>query len=203
MQSPNWVPFYDDGQIVMFGRADAPASDLAFFKANRLDPELRAFRTTHPVPGAERPPNPTTWIDDIFQNRTYSRLQSRTESARRWLEPGDPTTRPRRPNDPPLPEPARCLLAIQEARTALAHSPDDWIAFRRLKEAYRYLMIQEAAMLAGIPITPENRDRIRAVSPKPRAPDEPVPAARDGPELRDPDHAPAQRPWRLGASCTG
>ena len=44
MQSPNWVPFYDDGRIVMFGRADAPEPDLAFFKANRLDPELRAFR---------------------------------------------------------------------------------------------------------------------------------------------------------------
>ena len=29
MQSPNWVPFYDDGRIVMFGRADAPEPDLA------------------------------------------------------------------------------------------------------------------------------------------------------------------------------
>src|SRR5262249_7569205 len=36
MQSPNWIPFYDDGLIVMFGRSDAPASDLAFFKANWL-----------------------------------------------------------------------------------------------------------------------------------------------------------------------
>lgn len=53
MQSPNWLPFYDDGRIVMFGRADAPESDLAFFKANRLDPDLRAFRTAHPVPGAD------------------------------------------------------------------------------------------------------------------------------------------------------
>ena len=43
MQSPNWVPFYDDGRIVMFGRADAPDPDLAFFKANRLDPDLRAY----------------------------------------------------------------------------------------------------------------------------------------------------------------
>ena len=37
LQSPNWIAFYDDGQIVMFGRADAPASDVAFFKANVLD----------------------------------------------------------------------------------------------------------------------------------------------------------------------
>jgi len=34
---------------------------------------------------------------------------------------------------PPInhPEPARCLLAIQEARTALSRSPEDWFAFRR------------------------------------------------------------------------
>ncbi len=165
MQSPNWFPFYDDGRIVMFGRADAPEPDLAFFKANRLDPDLRAFRTAHPVPGAERPPNPTTWIDQIFQNRTFSRLQSRTESARRWLDGAisdDPSSTA---SSAPLPEPSRCLLAIQDARTALTRSPDDWVAFRILNEAYRYLMVQEAAMLAGIPITPENRHRIRSVAP--------------------------------------
>jgi tetratricopeptide (TPR) repeat protein len=162
MQSPNWVPFYDDGQIVMFGRADAPASDLAVFEANRLKPDLRAYHTNHPVPGAERPPNPTSWMDDYFQGRTFSRPQSRTESARRWLEglgsDGGAAAEP-------LPDPARCLLAIQEARLALASSPDDWIAFRRLKDAYRYLMQQEAALLAGISITPENQDRIRAINP--------------------------------------
>ena len=123
MHSPNWIPFYDDGQIVMFGRNDAPASDLAFFKSNRLDPELRAFRTTHPIPGAERPPNATTWIDDVFQNRTYGRLQARNDSARRWLDPSDPTDPTYTPNDPPLPEPARCLMAIQDARTALRAVP--------------------------------------------------------------------------------
>src|SRR5262249_7475043 len=40
------------------------------------------------------------------------------------------------------------------------------IAFRRLKDAYRYLMAQEAALLAGISIIPENRDRILAVTPR-------------------------------------
>ncbi len=166
MQSPHWIPFYDDGQIVMFGRSDGPASDLAFFKANWLDPELRAFRTTQPVVGAERPPNPSSWMDDIFQNRTYSRLQSRTESARRWLEVPSGLASTSAPDKEPIPEPARCLLAIREARTALARSPDDWIAYRRLKDAYRLLMLQEGAMLAGIPITPENRDRIASFSPK-------------------------------------
>ena len=161
--SPNWVPFYDDGQIVMFGRADAPASDLGVFKANRLDADLQAYRSSHPVPGAERPPNPTSWMDDYFQNRTFSRPQSRTESARRWLEGLGPSSES--PATEPLPEPARCLLAIQEARIALSRSPDDWIAFRRLKDAYRFLMQQEAALLAGIPITPENQDRIRMLNP--------------------------------------
>ena len=64
-----------------------------------------------------------------------------------------------------MPEPAQCLLAIQEARIALSRSPDDWMAFRRLNDAYSYLMVQETAMLAGIPITPENRARIGMISP--------------------------------------
>jgi len=166
MRSPNWVPFYDDGRIVMFGRTDAPEPDLAFFKANRLDPELRAYKTNHPVPGAERPPNPTSWIDDVFQNRTLGRLVARTDSAGRWLDAAGPDDVVAPGNVAPLPEPARCLLAIQEARTALARSPDDWIAYRRLNDAYRYLMFQEAALLAGIPIAPENRDRIRSVTPR-------------------------------------
>jgi tetratricopeptide (TPR) repeat protein len=163
-QSPNWVPFYDDGRIVMFGRADAHEPDLAFFKANRLDPVLRAFKVAHPVAGAERPPNPTSWIDLVFQNRTISRLQARTVAARRWLDVGGGDG-PAGANAVAIPEPARCFLAIQEARTALSRSPDDWVAYRRLNDAYRFLMMQEAAMLAGIPITPENRDRILRVSP--------------------------------------
>ena len=91
-------------------------------------------------------------------------LQSRTESALRWLQPSviDELVPP---EQRPIPDPARCLLAIKEARTALSHSPDDWIAFRTLKDAYRLLMVQEAAMLAGIPITPENQHRIRSLSP--------------------------------------
>jgi tetratricopeptide (TPR) repeat protein len=162
-QSENWYPFYDDGRIVMFGRKDAPASDVTVFKATRLDPDHRAYFANNPVPAAERPPNQTSMLDDIFQNRTASRPQSRTESARRWLE-GTPSDDASALSDV-LPEPSRCLLAIQEARTALSRSPDDWIAYRRLKDAYRYLMVQETAMLAGIPIVPENRDRMRALQP--------------------------------------
>ncbi len=161
MTSPNWIPFHDDGRIVMFGRADGPKPDVALFESTRLDAELLAYKSNRPVPGSERPPNPTSWLDDVFQGRTLSRPRSRTESSRRWLEG---LTGPASSTES-IPDPARCLLAIQEARTALAQSPDDWIAFRRLKDAYRYLMMQEAAMLAGIPITPENGPRIRALNP--------------------------------------
>jgi hypothetical protein len=163
MQSLNWIPFYDDGRVVMFGRADAPASDLAFFKENRLDADHLAYHKTRPVPSAPRPPNPTGWVDNIFQTRTFSRPQSRTESALRWLQPSGIEDLNVPAEERPIPSPARCLLAIQEARTALARSPDDWVAFRRLKDAYQFLMVQEAAMLAGIPITPENQRRIMAV----------------------------------------
>jgi tetratricopeptide (TPR) repeat protein len=163
MQSPNWHPFYDDGRIVLFGRADAQPTDLAVFKANRMDADQRAYMTNHAVPAAERPPSQTSMIDEIFQNRTASRPQARTESARRWLE-GIPSE-DGSPLPDFLPEPSRCLLAIQEARTALARSPDDWIAYRRLKDAYRFLMVQEAAMLAGVRIIPENRARMLTLQP--------------------------------------
>ena len=159
-QSPNWIPFYDDGRIVMLGRSDADPTEVAFFKANRLEPD-RVYHVTRPLPASAGPPGQTTWIDSIFQNRTYNRPQMRNESARRWLEMGAV------PGQPVLPDPAQCLLAVQDARLALTRSPDDWMAFRRLNEAYRLLMLQETAMLAGIPITPENRTRIGTLTPNP------------------------------------
>ena len=149
LHSPNWVPFYDDGRIVMFGRADAPATDLAFFKANKLDADLRAYHTTHPVTGAERPPNPTSWIDGVFQNRTFSRPQIAHRIGSALAQRRADVTRTGGSQQALVPDPAHCILAIQEARTALAQSPDDWIAFRRLKDAYRYLMVQENRHAGG------------------------------------------------------
>lgn len=154
-ESPNWIPFYDDGRVVMFGRSDAAEPDLTAFKNNKLDPDLRAYKVTTPVPAADRPPTPINWIDDVFQTRALTPPQARIDAARRWLSgpaaTGEQAT---------LPDPARCILAIREARTALARNPDDSIAYRVLAQAYRILTVQESALLAGIPLTPENQDRI-------------------------------------------
>ncbi len=158
MASPNWVPFYDDGAIAMFGRADEKASpaDLAYFQANRLDADALAYRRPRPVPPWERPPTATSEvIDRVFQNRLMGRPQPHGEAARRWMSPIGiaPGTRY-------LPDPAHCLLAVREARIALSIKPDDANAFGRLIEAYRLLLIQESALIAGIPLTPENIPRI-------------------------------------------
>ena len=159
-QSPNWIPFYDDGRVVIFGRADAREPDLATFKNNRLVPELRAYRVAQSVPSADRPPTPTSWIDDFFQNRLAGRPQTHTNAAVRWLQGGVLEG-----DQPTIPDPARCLLAIREARTALAKNPDDWIAYRLLDAAYRYLAQAETALLSGIPLDRQNQSRVSALVP--------------------------------------
>ena len=119
IQSPNWIPFYDDGRVVMFGRADAHEPDLVAFKNNRLEPDLRAYRVAQPVPSVDRPPTPTSWLDQFFRNRLLGRPQSHTNSAGRWLQPQTAENE----TQPVMPDPARCLLAIREARTALVEEP--------------------------------------------------------------------------------
>ena len=159
-QSPNWIPFYDDGRAVLFGRADAPEPDVAAFRSDRLDPDLRAYKMATAVPAADRPPTPVNWIDDIFQSRALTPPRSRDNAARRWLTSNvDPD------GSPAPPDPARCLLAIREARTALALNPDDATAYRLLGVAYRALAQLEAALISGIDLTPENRARIAAIRP--------------------------------------
>ena len=154
MNSPNWVPFYDDGAVVMFGRADskAPAADVAYFKANRLDAADLVYQKTKPVPAWVRPPT-ATWdlVDSIFQNRLLNRPQPHVEAALRWLGPSSST--------PGLPDPAHCVMAIREARTALSIKPDDSTAFQILIEAYELLLFQESAMVQGASPTPENYQR--------------------------------------------
>ncbi len=168
--SPNWVPFYDDGRIVMFGRHDAPKSDLAVFEANRLEPS-RIYHASRQLSSADAaPPTPSNWMDDVFQNRLLDRSSPRIAAARRWLVGGQVTSPAPGAGQPafrPIPEPARCLLAIQEARIALAGNPDDPNAYRILSEAYRMLTQQEGALIAGIALTPENAQRIATLSISP------------------------------------
>ncbi|GAC1463561.1 MAG: hypothetical protein NVSMB9_01190 [Isosphaeraceae bacterium] len=161
-QSPNWLPFYDDGNAVMFGRLDASAADVAYFESHRLDPDLLAYKRTRPIPSADRPPSPVDWMDTVFQTRAMARPQPHTDTARRWLSRTDFDA-----GAPGLPEPARCLLAIGEARIALASRPDDPAAFRVLATAYKGLMLQEQALMAGLKLTPEYAAQISRINPQP------------------------------------
>ncbi|WP_205678636.1 tetratricopeptide repeat protein [Aquisphaera insulae] len=159
-RSPRWIPYYDDGLTMLFGRADAPEAERKAFQNNRLDPNLRAFRISSAIPAADRPPTPTTWIDQIFRNRILGLAEPHTNAAIRWLQGIGADTA-----EASTPDPARCLLAIREARTALARNPDDWVAYRLLNLAYRLLSSQETAILGGMPVTAENLPRINMLSP--------------------------------------
>ena len=164
MQSPNWVPFYDDGNVVLFGRADAPEVDLAYFRSNRLDATSLAYRHARPAPSGGAPPTPTSWLDTIFRGKSLTRPQSHDDSSRRWLEGAGIGLEP---GAPALPDPARCLLAIREARVALSRNPNDYLAYRLLADAYRLLMVEEAALLGGLEPTPANAERIGQLTPRP------------------------------------
>lgn len=166
MSTPDlWIPFYDDGAVVLFGRADTrSAADLAYFQANRLDADAMAYLRPRPIPPWDRPPTPTYEpIDSIFQNRLLNRPQPHTAAAARWLRPA---TVP--PEAAYLPDPAHCLMAIREARTALSIKPDDPTAFRLLIESYRRLLAQEAALIAGISLTPRDDATYQKISQAPQ-----------------------------------
>ncbi len=96
MQSPHWVPFYDDGNIVLFGRADAPQADLDTFRAHRLDADVLAYRQARPVPSAGSPPTPTSWIDSIFRNRDPGPTAGARRGGAALARRGGARRRPRR-----------------------------------------------------------------------------------------------------------
>jgi tetratricopeptide (TPR) repeat protein len=157
LNSPNWIRFYDDGNVVMFGRSDAKGDDLAYFQQNQLDANAQAYSRVQRVESTDRPPRLITnfdrmFYDRVFQGRYLVPPQPHVRSASRWLEVD--------PNHPALPDPAHCLMAVKEARTALAHKPDDPDAFRVLSEAYKLLMLHESALLAGETLTMSNMDGI-------------------------------------------
>jgi hypothetical protein len=160
LQSPNWIPFYDDGAVVLFGRADAPKADVAFFQDRRLKAKTLAFEQPRPVPPPENMPVATTWVDRIYRNKALREPQPHTTAALHWLSTQgiDDVSETGR-----LPDPAHCIKAIQESRFALARRSDDTGPYRILSEAYRILMLHESALLAGIKLSPENADAIVGV----------------------------------------
>ncbi len=160
--SKAWIPFYDDGQVVAFGRADAAAGDVAYFKERRLDADALAYPRPSPTPTFDRPPAPVNALDAIFQNRVNVRPQPHTEAARRWLQTASPDSTEVVP-----PDPAHCLLAVREARIALSKNPDDSRAYRILAEAYQLLMVEESGLIAGLSLDPASIAKTLRVQPRP------------------------------------
>jgi len=156
--SKNWIPFYDDGSVAIFGRSDAPAADLAYFQANRLDADNLVYKHPRLTLSSDKLPRPTNDLDKIYQTRSVARYQPHNDSAARWLLPATAD-----PSVPYLADPAHCFMAIRELRLALAFKPDDTRAYRQLADAYRTLLLEESGLMAGLQPTAENMPSINKV----------------------------------------
>ncbi len=165
--SPNWVLFGDLGNVAFFGRKDSGsnAADADYFRKNQYDSNELAYRREQPFPPFSRPPLGVNWVDKIYQTKSRALAHPRVFAAKRRLEPPSYFADAERASY--IPEPAQCFLAIREARKALAVKPDDTNAFRELVMSYRYLIVQETALLRGIPLRPENAARIFESNPPP------------------------------------
>ncbi|QDV32491.1 tetratricopeptide repeat protein [Tautonia plasticadhaerens] len=145
--SPDWLPFYDDGSVLLYGRLDqseaVSQADREYFRGERLDAKAIAFGRGNPPRPFDRPPQPTDVLDRFSNTRALAPVQPHVLAARRWLDRGTQASGPGG-----VPDIASCLLAIQESRDALAVRPDDPDAFFVLGIAYRYLGSQEAELLA-------------------------------------------------------
>jgi tetratricopeptide (TPR) repeat protein len=144
---PAWIPFYDDGDTLMFGRADGGGhtADRDFFEANRLVADNVAFKVDRPVRPFNRPPTPVGWIDRVFQARALAPTQPRVKAAQRWLQ----REMIAEADGSLAPSLAASLLAIQEAHNALSSKPDDTDAYYVQSLAYRRLGDLEARLLSA------------------------------------------------------
>lgn len=146
--SPDWLPFYDDGSVLLYGRLDrsetVSQADRDYFRGERLDAKEIAFGRGNPPRPFDRPPQPTDVLDRFSNTRALAPVQPHVLAARRWLDRGTQAAGPGG-----VPDIASCLVAIQESRDALAVRPDDPDAFFVLGIAYRYLGSQEAEILAS------------------------------------------------------
>ncbi len=155
--SPNWIPFYDDGVVAMFGRSDAPAGDLAYFKSRILDADRIVYRQEEQLPAFDRPPAFTSALDQVIASKSMALVQPHAQAALRWLIPPGTATDAATPR---IPTPAQAMAAIREARRAIAVKPDQSQGYRILADAYRSLHVQELALMAGLALTPENTPQI-------------------------------------------
>lgn len=163
-RSPNWIPFYDDGTVAMFGRADAAGPDLAYFKSRILDADRIVYEMDDELPAFDRPPAFSSALDQVIASKTMALVQPHSQAAVRWLAP------PGTPADnatPRLPSPAQAIAAVREARRAIARKPDQTQAYRILAEAYRSLHLQELALLAGLKLEPENMAQVMSLQAGP------------------------------------
>ncbi len=158
--SRNWIRFYDDGDHALFGRADAKAEDLAYFRKHEMNVENLAYKNPAPAPSTDRLPRATSALDVPYRSR--ARVNPHTLAAMRWLRPDEAGAG----NAPYVPDPGRCLLAIRDARRALHANPSESEAFVQLADAYSTLLTLESALIAGIEPTPANAASIARVTPQ-------------------------------------
>jgi hypothetical protein len=159
--SRNWIRVYDDGDHALFGRADAKAEDLAYFRKHEMNVENLAYKNPEPAPSTDKLPRATSLLDR--PSATRGRANPHTLAAMRWLRPADAGAN----NAPFIPDPGRCILAIRDARRALHANPSESAAYLQLADAYTALLTQESALIAGIELTPANVTSIARVQPQP------------------------------------
>ena len=157
-QSVNWIPFYDDGVVVIFGRSDAKPDDLAYFSANRLDADRIVYTAEEKLPAFDRPPSSSSVLDQVIASKALGMTQPHAQAAFRRLSPPGRVTDEKVPSLPP--SPAECIAAIREARRAIAKKPDQSQPYRILLESYRALHNQELALMSGLKLEPANAAQI-------------------------------------------
>jgi len=193
--SPAWIPFYDDGAVLFYGRLDpsVPEADRAYFEANTLDAEAIVFDRGSPVRSYNRSPRTVGTFDRIFQARTTAPPQPHVKAASRWLDQAQSEAVTAEPSEVV----AEFLRAIQEARNALSIKPDDPDAFYLLAETYGHLATLENRILAAggdtdaasgrlsPPVRIRVQQRLTALNAFVRTAPPPVPSASNYEYVRD------------------
>ncbi len=84
-RSPFWVPFFDGGNAVLFGRVDKETPDQTVFLDSRLDAEKLAYGRNDPLPDPIRVPTPTGFLDRAFRSRAMGGPPAPVQAGQRWL----------------------------------------------------------------------------------------------------------------------